>query len=106
MKQRGIPACVSTPPAPEQQFKKYGDTHLAKYLPQLIDPHRRQIHGFFVDLQARAEKFSEDFWHVRSTGKCETKRPEIGKRVAYRPSRPKAYLSKSIAPVFHDVSSE
>lgn len=42
-----------------------------------MDPHRRQIHGLFVDLQAKAEKFSQDFWNVKSTGKGETKRPKL-----------------------------
>ena len=45
-----------------------------------MTPHRRQIHGLFVDLQARAEKLSEDFALVRNTGKGETKRPEIEKK--------------------------
>ena len=50
--------CVSTPP--EQQFNKYGDTRLALYLPQLMQPHRRQIHGLFVDLQAKLERLNQD----------------------------------------------
>lgn len=46
-KQRGIPPSQQPP-------NRNGDTDFGMYyLPQFITPQRRQIHGLFVDLQAK-----------------------------------------------------
>lgn len=79
-------------------------THFAMYLPQFISPHRRQIHGLFVDLQAKAERQNQDSQHLMNEAPVngETKRPEWGKG---SPLSTKAYSNRSIALLFVGVSS-
>lgn len=68
-----------------KQLKQHGDTLSVTYLPQLMTPQRRHIHGLFVDLQTRTQKLSQNSELFRNTGKGETKRPEIEKWVTNRP---------------------
>ena len=90
-----------------QQLKQHRDTLSAMYLPQLMTPQRRHIHGLFVDLQPRTQKLSQNSEVFRNTGKGETKRAESENRVTNRPSSTgKPYLSTSTVPVFHGVSFE
>ena len=53
--------CLNTP---RTTILQIWCTHFAMYLPQFISPHRRQIHGLFVDLQAKAERQNQDSQHL------------------------------------------